>query len=757
MQFSNDRFPGLLQPNPDQIPAELKAIPQWIVWFTEYDPQSEKWTKIPRQPAFTNIGASKNKKTHFSDFDTAYAAYQKYPYLGGVGFVLTPDTPFVFFDLDHCVNDGFVSPDAQDVIDSVGSYTELSPSGKGIRIICRGELPGKQINNHRLKRELYDGQKNSFLTITGQTFINNKIVSAQQQVNFFYKEWDTHSTDEKSIISFKKDFIADVDLSNLPPHTLRLIHGENWSSFPSRSEALFVVCIDMLKAGYSTDDILSVTTDDNYPISQIAESRRHNNRESQRIWVSNYSLSKAMTIYNEWLKTESISISELIETPSIESNQITEKAPDRFPVPILNEIMEWMELYEDKPTRSITMQGVIALVSVVCGRIYQSNRANDSSLFLMTLAETGRGKGYPAKAIRKLLIKAGFGHLIKGGGNTSASAVFSALRESPCHIQITDEIGKQYQAARKQSNGQMLEGLAQLTSIYSLTGDIAYPRNRSTEGLTKTQAASLGNRFIMYPSLTLFGFATLEQVFDNLSTSDIDDGFLNRQIIVISDDERLPERDRIMADVPAHFLQWVKDIRSTIGIEGNFTKNDSVYDMEPSYLTVTIADGVYKLFKAFRNENESLEDQDARKLAIRWNENAMRMATGFAVAVNPINPVVTLDIARWCMYYIKYHGLRFIRMANNSISDNEFHRLRQQVLKCIENQKTKGISYSKIKDFSRIWASSSKQLRDQVMTTLIDDDLILKAVPTAKTGKGRPATLPTYFSTKYVSVNTEEV
>ena len=43
---------------------------------------------------------------------------------------------------------------AQKIVDRFGSYTELSPSGKGLHILCKGTLPGKGVKKNQV--EMYD-------------------------------------------------------------------------------------------------------------------------------------------------------------------------------------------------------------------------------------------------------------------------------------------------------------------------------------------------------------------------------------------------------------------------------------------------------------------------------------------------------------------------------------------------------------------------------------------------------------------------
>jgi putative DNA primase/helicase len=87
----------------------------------------------------------------------------------GIGFVFTADDPYVFVDLDHCVTDGVIHPTAQRIIDLLDSYLELSPSGTGVHIIVRGQVP-VDVGNRTTgpwggSLEVYD--RDRFATMTG--------------------------------------------------------------------------------------------------------------------------------------------------------------------------------------------------------------------------------------------------------------------------------------------------------------------------------------------------------------------------------------------------------------------------------------------------------------------------------------------------------------------------------------------------------------------------------------------------------------
>ena len=99
---------------------------------------------------------------------------------------------FSAIDVDHCIVDGELSDMATDICEKIGSYTEKSPSGTGLRIIIKGEDLSYDRNKYYLKNpnngvEFYvSGMTNRFMTITGNTLYQFPIrkMTAEDVVDF---------------------------------------------------------------------------------------------------------------------------------------------------------------------------------------------------------------------------------------------------------------------------------------------------------------------------------------------------------------------------------------------------------------------------------------------------------------------------------------------------------------------------------------------------------------------------------------------
>ena len=149
--------------NYDQIPDELHMIPQWLNW--QYEMRPGKPTKVPYSPRAPHTRASSTAADTWGTYDEALMALQRRD-VNGLGFVFTADDDYTGIDLDKCVDSaGVLEPWAQSIVDAMDSYTELSPSGRGLHIIIRGKLPPGRRRRGRI--EVYD--QGRYFTMTGNS------------------------------------------------------------------------------------------------------------------------------------------------------------------------------------------------------------------------------------------------------------------------------------------------------------------------------------------------------------------------------------------------------------------------------------------------------------------------------------------------------------------------------------------------------------------------------------------------------------
>lgn len=165
--------PRVLPVKAEGVPDVLQALPRWVVWRLEWRADQAKWTKTPYQARRTDCKASSTNARSWSTFAEAVRTYAR-GHVDGIGITLGPldDDGRVLagMDFDKLALDDTGTPvlDIQERrwLSRLATYTELSPSGRGVHAIAFGH--GTRAGLKRGRHELYF--QGRYLTMTGHVF-----------------------------------------------------------------------------------------------------------------------------------------------------------------------------------------------------------------------------------------------------------------------------------------------------------------------------------------------------------------------------------------------------------------------------------------------------------------------------------------------------------------------------------------------------------------------------------------------------------
>jgi hypothetical protein len=241
-----------------KVLAPLIALPHWVLW--RYVQVKDKWTKVPYQPSGKKA-ATDNPAT-WSSYDNVIVHADKFD---GIGFCLL-NSGFGAFDIDKCRSSA-IHPWANDLVARVGSYTEISPSGTGLRIIGYSTTQKKG-----RKQPVVDGvsletyaQGKRYITITGNPLPDapQQLVNIEKIIDEVVAELDANKKQQK-----KKPGTGDE--RELSAYLRRMLHFENHGAgaatggYPTRSELFFAFINEALRKGIDENQIVEVTLDPAY-------------------------------------------------------------------------------------------------------------------------------------------------------------------------------------------------------------------------------------------------------------------------------------------------------------------------------------------------------------------------------------------------------------------------------------------------------------------------------------------------------------
>jgi primase-polymerase (primpol)-like protein len=243
---------------------------QWVLWRTEK--RNGEATKVPYEAGSRRRADSTDPSTWSTFSKALYFLEEEDHFYDGVGFVFSEDGPFAGVDLDGCRRQGELSDEAVDITEELESYTEVSPSGSGLHIICRASLSGRRRRTKEIPGmegiEVYD--KTRFFTITGWTASNcpTTVEPRQDELDQIYNrafrknpttQTDPATTTKNGCGASSPTNGSPEDSSELSDELLRkntvqmmlgsenrekiraLLKGDT-SGYPSHSEADFALC-----------------------------------------------------------------------------------------------------------------------------------------------------------------------------------------------------------------------------------------------------------------------------------------------------------------------------------------------------------------------------------------------------------------------------------------------------------------------------------------------------------------------------------
>lgn len=171
-----------MRPNFEAVPPELKGLKHWVCWKYELTEDGKK-TKVPYNPQKRRSKASVANPETWGTLEEARLSYEQSQYLlspfDGVGFALTKEIGIIGIDFDSCVDSKWLNV--------FKCYSEITPSGNGLRILCKGnldQLRGRKNTEHKI--EIYDSGR--FFTFTGNVVLDLPIAERQELIDLFHAE-----------------------------------------------------------------------------------------------------------------------------------------------------------------------------------------------------------------------------------------------------------------------------------------------------------------------------------------------------------------------------------------------------------------------------------------------------------------------------------------------------------------------------------------------------------------------------------------
>jgi hypothetical protein len=556
----------------DNIPAELRERPQWVVWRLEFREGMRKPTKVPYTPRPGCGMAAVTRAKDWGTFEQAINAPIKLAKdewvdpdakvsetgFSGIGFVFTKDDPYCGIDLDNVYGDTEEWNKQITVFNKFNSYTERSPSGTGVHIFVKGKVP---VGRRRGAIELYP--QGRFFTMTGDVFHNAPIREAQDELTWLFNQMGDDVTQVIKVQAAEKQTDEDEEIVSRAKNAvngvkfLDLYEGRWQSYYQSQSEGDFALI-----------DIIAFYTKYVPQIKRLFKQSMLGQRDkANRDDYVDYMIEKAFDRqlppidfdvftklkageYFEGVNaaagakaTEPGKVEQPLEArttaatlPLVQEGEGKAIMPQSdgkvkpFPSGLLGELAQFLYEAAPRPARDVALAGAIGLLAGITGRAYNVN-GTGLNQYILLLAQTGIGKDAIASGTGKLLSEVqkscpsvsdfrGPGELVSSAG------LIKWLDRKPCCYSILGEFGKKLKEMAAPNANSHLQGVSRiLLQLYSKSG-----HGQTLDPMAYSEKEK-NTPAIPSPALTIFGESVPENFYEALDESMIADGLLPRFLV----------------------------------------------------------------------------------------------------------------------------------------------------------------------------------------------------------------------------------
>lgn len=220
----------------------MRELPQFVMWRAE-KMENGSYSKVPYQ--INGEKASSTNPVHWDSFDKVQKAYEQGDF-DGIGFVFTKESRIVGIDIDD-VDVNNLDEDIE--LLTLGSFTEVSISGKGLHLYVKGEKL-KNMPNKKGNYECYDEKR--FFVLTGDKLSRvPNIVDGQHIINEFSKLYlpvKKENNHRKTASAAGQNQLSDNEIVSLlerfKPKSMKVYQGD-FSDYPSQSEAVLGLMNDL--------------------------------------------------------------------------------------------------------------------------------------------------------------------------------------------------------------------------------------------------------------------------------------------------------------------------------------------------------------------------------------------------------------------------------------------------------------------------------------------------------------------------------
>jgi hypothetical protein len=653
-----------------RLPVELRERPQWLL----AGPNEHGELKVPTSVDTSGrlcAGSSTDEST-WLDFDYAAECAAEHGY--GLGYVLSASDPFTCVDLD--VKDAQNAPNNPEkwttpeqwaryhsIVSALASYTEFSQSGKGVHVWCRGKIGD---GRKRDGIEVYSQAR--FIACTGNAMHAVPIADRQDMLLHMVSQMpagrDTGLALDDVDATCTDDELWERAANADNAEKFRDLCAGEWSKygFPSQSEA--DLALMSMFTFYSRNDeqcrrMFRTTAlgqreksqkDDRYLDYTLKLIRGRQAKEDAAAAVVEGSVTALVRELEAKLAAERAAPPPV--APPSPAAAPTAVAPSEgqgldWPPGMAGAIARFVYGSAPRPVKEVAIVAALGFLAGVCGKVW-CIPGSGLNLYVILVARSAVGKEAMHSGLSALVgrLREGAptcGQFIDFSDFASGPALAKACANNSSFCNVAGEFGKKLKrlAAEGERDGPMQQLRTLMTNLYQKSGPSSIVGGITYSNKDNNVASVNGVAYSM------IGETTPGTLYDSLTETMMEDGFLSRFTIIEYDGDRPPLNPNPVVVPDAGLTHALQElcIQATTQLH-NHTRCLLQRDVEAGVV-----------MDAFDTECDqqinSTKDESWRQMWNRAHLKVCRIAGLLAVADNFKDPVIRAHHVHWALDVVR--------------------------------------------------------------------------------------------------------
>lgn len=663
------------------FPTELTLFNQWVCWRLES--ANGKPTKVPYNPK-TGARADHSDPATWTDYCTAVSVASNGGNYSGIGFVLSENDPYFIIDLDDPEGNPAIIEKQLKVAQQFDTYSEISPSGKGLHIIGRGAVHG---GRKRHKIEIYSSLR--YFTMTGNTYQDRPIADRNQLANQLWEELGDNgggNNIELKVISYPEKYSDELIYNcaiqaNNATKFLDLWNGDWIKHYKSQSEADFAL-INIL--GFYSRNITQIRR--MFLQSDLGKRDKAIKRKAYVDTMIKRSFDNLPPLLDldtmilasaeELMKKRSKDTAEVDLNVNPWSGSLFESLPDpnydwTKPPGLVGEISNFIYNASPRPIKEVALAAAIGLMAGICGRSYNVSNTGLNT-YVLLIAKTGIGKEAAMTGIEKLVEAIrpnvpGINEFIGPADIASGQALIKYISKHPCFVSMVGEFGLMLEQMHSQHANPVQNNLKRkLLELYGKSGNKHKLRPTIYSDNTKDTAT------VDSPAFSLYGESTPEVFYRNMNDAIITEGLLPRFMCVEYFGDRPDPNDDAYKAVPARETVDALSYLSASALHCLQTNKiiDVKYTLE--------AEVLHKKIRAqYDTYIRTSEQVVARELWSRAHLKILKLSALIAIGENMYTPTISCESLDWARKLVERDVLNILSRFESGKAGKEAGELNQ--------------------------------------------------------------------------------